>query len=124
MGVSFGADRIYDVMTQLGLFQQTDSSSTEVLVLNFGGNEINYALRITNHLRSLGIRSELYPDQVKLKKQISYAGSKKIPVIIIAGEEEIRDNEVTYKIMATGEQKKIRFKDIESHILQKMKGGH
>ena len=120
VGVSFGADRIYDVMTRLGLFQQTDSSSTEVLVLNFGAPEIYYALRITNRLRGFGIRSELYPDQVKLKKQISYADSRKIPFIIIAGEEEIRNNELILKVMATGEQKKISLKELDSRIFSEL----
>ena len=120
VGVSFGADRIYDVMTRLGLFQQTDSSSTEVLVMNFGATEINYALRITDRLRGFGIRSELYPDQVKLKKQISYADSRKIPFIIIAGEEEIRNNELILKVMATGEQKKISLKELDSRIFSEL----
>ena len=122
VGVSFGADRIYDVMTRLGLFQQTDSSSTKVLVVNFGAPEINYALRITDRLRGFGIRSELYPDQVKLKKQISYADSRKIPFIIIAGEEEIRNNELILKVMATGEQKKISLKELDSRIFSELTG--
>lgn len=112
VGVSFGADRIYDVMNQLGLFDQTVASSTDVMVVNFGGQELNYALRIINKLRIAGIRSELYPDPVKLKKQISYAGSKNIPFLIIAGEDEIRSNEITLKTMATGEQKRILLKDL------------
>ncbi len=112
VGVSFGADRIYDVMNQLGLFDQTVASSTDVMVVNFGGQELNYALRIINKLRIAGIRSELYPDPVKLKKQISYAGSKNIPFLIIAGEDEIRSNEITLKTMATGEQQRILLKDL------------
>lgn len=117
VGVSFGADRIYDVLNQLGLFDQTGTSSTEVLVVNFGGQELNYSIKVVNQLRNAGIKSELYPDPVKLKKQISYAGSKNIPFIVIAGEDEIRSNEITLKTMATGEQKKILLKDIESHII-------
>lgn len=112
VGVSFGADRIYDVMNQLGLFDQTVASSTDVMVVNFGGQELNYALRIINKLRIAGIRSELYPDPVKLKKQLSYAGSKNIPFLIIAGEDEIRSNEITLKTMATGEQQRILLKDL------------
>jgi histidyl-tRNA synthetase len=123
VGVSFGADRIYDVMMQLNLFEKKNSSSTEILVLNFGELETKYALEIINQLRNLGIRSELYPDQVKLKKQMSYADSRKIPYIIIAGEEEIRNKELTLKIMATGEQKKIPFPDIKFRILSEIKAG-
>ncbi|HBE42964.1 MAG TPA: histidine--tRNA ligase [Bacteroidales bacterium] len=117
VGVSFGADRIYDVMTQLSLFQQTGASSTEVLVLNFGPRENNYALNIAERLRSSGIRSEFYPDPVKLKKQMSYAASGNIPYIIIAGEDEIRNTEFTLKVMASGEQKRIKLVDLESVIM-------
>jgi histidyl-tRNA synthetase len=121
VGVSFGADRIYDVMNQLDLFDNITSSSTEVLVLNFGDAEAKYALKILGLLRNLGVKSELYPDQVKLKKQMSYSDARKIPYIIIAGEEEIRSNELTVKIMSSGEQKKIPVKDLESFILSVIK---
>ena len=121
VGVSFGADRIYDVMMQLNLFEKKSSSSTEVLVLNFGESETKYALNIISKLRSLGVKSELYPDQVKLRKQMSYADSRKIPYIIIAGDEEIRNNELTLKVMATGEQKKIPLNDFNSLILSVIK---
>ncbi len=117
VGVSFGADRIYDVMNQLGLFDQTCTSSTDVMIVNFGGQELNYSIKIVDKLRNAGIKSELYPDPVKLKKQLSYAGSKNIQFIVIAGEDEIRSNEVTLKTMATGEQKRILLNDIESHII-------
>jgi len=120
VGVSFGADRIYDVMIQLNLFEQKGSSSTEVLLLNFGESETRYALKILALLRSLGVKSELYPDQVKLKKQMAYADSRKIPYIIIAGEEEIRNNEITLKVMSTGEQKKLPLKDLKSHIISEI----
>ncbi|MCX6301853.1 MAG: histidine--tRNA ligase [Bacteroidia bacterium] len=121
VGVSFGADRIYDVMNQLDLFDNITSSSTEVLVLNFGEAEAKYALKILGLLRKLGVKSELYPDQVKLKKQMSYSDARKIPYIIIAGEEEIKNNELTVKIMSSGEQKKIPVNDLESFILSLIK---
>jgi len=108
VGVSFGADRIYDVMEQLGLSQQVTGAATDVLILNFGEAELQYALGILDLLRKTGIRAELYPDQVKFKKQMSYADARKIPYIIIAGEEEIRSDEVTVKIMSTGDQKKVK----------------
>ena len=107
VGVSFGADRIYDVLTQLGLFEGRNDSLTRVLLLNFGENEVLYALRIRDMLVRAEICSEIYPDAVKLKKQMAYAGSRRIPYIVMAGEEEIRSNEVTVKNMATGEQKRI-----------------
>jgi len=114
VGVSFGADRIYDVMNQLGLFVSLASSSASVMVINFGDSGLNYALKILDCLRKRGIKSDLYPDPVKLKKQISYADSKKIPYIIMAGEEEIKNNEITIKYMSSGEQKKILMKDFDS----------
>jgi histidyl-tRNA synthetase len=121
VGVSFGAERIYDVMSQLGLFDKIVSSSSAVLILNFGDTETGYALKILATLRKLGIRSELYPDAVRIKKQMSYADARKIPYIIIAGEEEIRNNEITFKIMASGEQKKIPINDLEKFFLGEVK---
>jgi histidyl-tRNA synthetase len=104
VGVSFGADRIYDVMNQLNLFEGQKVPATKVLVLNFGPAETAYALKIIEELRAHGISSELYPDNVKLKKQMSYADQKKISFIIIAGEQEIRNNEVQIKNMISGVQ--------------------
>jgi histidyl-tRNA synthetase len=116
VGISFGADRIYDVMNQLNLFEETLSSSTQVMVVNFGEKETSYALKIIDFLHSLNIRSEFYPDSAKLKKQFSYADAKKIPYIIMAGEDEIKGNNITLKIMATGEQKNIQFNDLGAFI--------
>jgi histidyl-tRNA synthetase len=112
VGISFGADRIYDVLNQLSLFDEVEVSSTQILVVNFGEKETSYALKILELLHSSDIRSELYPDPAKLKKQISYADSKKIPYVIIAGEDEIKNDSLTIKIMETGEQKKLSFKDL------------
>ncbi|MFH0841031.1 MAG: histidine--tRNA ligase [Bacteroidota bacterium] len=112
VGVSFGADRIYDVMNQLGLFGSVESSSTRVLVLNFGDAEVSYALKIVEALRDRGIRSELYPDNARIKKQMSYADSRKIPYIIMAGGDEIKNTELTIKNMLSGEQKKILMQDL------------
>ena len=121
VGISFGADRIYDVLNQLNLFNDISVSSTEALVVNFGEKETSYAVKILNLLRSLNVRSELYPDAMKLKKQISYADSKKIPYIIIAGEDEINKNSVTIKIMSSGEQKSLLLKDLGSFIISEIK---
>lgn len=121
VGVSFGADRIYDVMNQLNLFNEIVVSSTEVLVVNFGEKEIPYANKILDFLHNLNVRSELYPDAMKLKKQMSYADSKKIPYILMAGEDEINNNSLTIKIMSTGEQKNIPLTDLESFVKDKIK---
>jgi histidyl-tRNA synthetase len=112
VGVSFGADRIYDVMSQLKLFDEQYVSGTQVLILNFGDEEIRFALKIRDRLANLQISTEIYPDTIKLKKQMSYADSRKIPYIIIAGEEEIRSNMVTLKIMSSGEQRKMTTDDL------------
>jgi histidyl-tRNA synthetase len=114
VGISFGADRIYDVMNQLNLFDQLSGSATQVLVVNFGETESHYALKIIDLLHKNGIRSELYPDASKLKKQISYADSKKIPYVIMAGQNEINANIITLKIMSTGEQKNISIEEISA----------
>jgi histidyl-tRNA synthetase len=116
VGISFGADRIYDVLSQLNLFEEVSVSSTEVLILNFGEDETLYSLKIAHMLRNNGVRTELFPDSVKLKKQMSYADAKKIPFIIIAGEDEIKNKSITFKNMSTGEQKKIFLADLTIFI--------
>lgn len=113
VGVSFGADRIYDVMTQLNLFGGSGLSATEALAVNFGGKELDYSFKIVESLRRCGIRTELYPDPAKMKKQLSYADAKKIPYVFIAGADEITAESVTAKFMQTGEQKTILMKDLE-----------
>lgn len=104
VGISFGADRIYDVMSQLGLFGRTEAGVAKVLILNFGENEIPFALKVRQDLIGAGISAELYPDCSKLKRQMSYAGSRKIPFVILAGEEEIKAGRVILKNMTTGDQ--------------------
>ncbi|HBC79513.1 MAG TPA: histidine--tRNA ligase [Bacteroidales bacterium] len=116
VGVSFGADRIYDVMSQLNLFSEQERQLTKVLILNFGDEEIKFAFKIREQLSDIKISSEIYPDAVKLKKQMSYADSRKIPYIIIAGEEEIKNNLVTLKVMASGEQKKMNIEELLSFL--------
>ena len=116
VGVSFGADRIYDVLNQLNLFNEIAVASTEVLVVNFGEKEIPNAHKILDLLHDQNVRCELYPDAVKLKKQMSYADSKKIPYILMAGADEIIENIVKIKIMSTGEQKTIQFDELTSFV--------
>jgi histidyl-tRNA synthetase len=121
VGISFGADRIYDVLNQLNLFDDIRVSSTEILVVNFGEKETSYALKILDLLRNLNVRSEFYPDSVKLKKQISYADAKKIPYVIIAGEDEISNNSLTIKTMFTGEQNRISFDELGSFVKEELR---
>jgi len=107
VGVSFGADRIYDVLHQLNRFGEMQTPGTSVLIVNFGGEEVKYGLELLNTLHKSGISAEIYPDSAKMKKQMAYADSKKIPYVIIAGEDEIQNSEVTVKTMGTGVQVKI-----------------
>jgi histidyl-tRNA synthetase len=116
VGVSFGADRIYDVLSQLNLFNNTIVTTTKVLVVNFGENESIYAGKILDILHNQGIQSELYPDSVPLKKQISYAATKKIPYIIMAGEDEISGDSITIKIMSSREQKTIHLTELSAFV--------
>jgi histidyl-tRNA synthetase len=122
VGISFGADRIYDVLNQLNLFNEIKVSSTEVLIVNFGEVETQYALKILDLLHTLDVRTEFFPDAVKLKKQMSFADAKKIPYIIIAGEDEIKNNSITIKIMSSGEQKKISLNDLNSFVKDEIRG--
>jgi histidyl-tRNA synthetase len=116
VGVSFGADRIYDVMLQLSLFPEQTGSATAALVINFGRDELPELLKIVRSLRDAGIASELYPDAVKLKKQFSYADSQKIPLVVIAGSNEIAAQQATVKNMKTGEQTTVPLSALPSFI--------
>jgi histidyl-tRNA synthetase len=118
VGVSFGADRIYDVMSQLGLFGSIKAASTEALIVNFGADELGYIIKIATELRNAGIRIEVYPDAVKLKKQMSYADSRKIPYIILAGEEEMQNQTVSLKDMSSGEQQKLAFSELGAALVK------
>jgi histidyl-tRNA synthetase len=121
VGVSFGADRIYDVLNSLNLFESKVSASTAVLVLNFGDSETDYALKIVSLLRQMEVNAELYPDQVKLKKQMSYADAKNIPFIIIAGEDEIKNNSVNIKNMSSGNQVNVPLGELKSFVAENIK---
>lgn len=104
VGISFGADRIYDVLLQLEKFPQETSESTQMLFINFGGKEIQYCLPIVTELRQNGIRTEIFPDNAKMKKQMNYANNKNIPFVVLVGENEMKENSVTIKNMNVGEQ--------------------
>ena len=104
VGISFGADRIYDVLNQLDLYPKNSVTCTQVLFINFGEQETAYCLPIINKVRANGIRAELYPDAAKMKKQMSYANAKQIPFVVLAGESEMAQGKVTLKNMENGEQ--------------------
>ena len=104
VGISFGADRIYDVLNQLDLYPQEVTTATQLLFVNFGDAETDYCLPILAQARAAGIRAEVYPDAVKVKKQMQYANAKGIPFVAMAGETEMQQGKITLKDMATGEQ--------------------
>lgn len=117
VGISFGADRIYDVLEELNLFPESSEQTTKVLISNFDADAEEYALPILQQLRKEGIAAELYPSSAKLKKQMSYADDKKIPFVILIGSDEIQSGLLTLKNMQSGEQEK---SDIQS-IIKKIK---
>ncbi len=116
VGISFGADRIYDVLNQLDLYPSENLEKTKALFLNFGGKEFLYCLPLLKKMRDSGINAEIYPDVVKLKKQMSYADAKGIKYVIIAGETEVSENVVTIKNMLTGNQDKVTLEDLIAKI--------
>ena len=104
VGISFGVDRIYDVLNALDLYPKDSVTTTQLLFINFGEKETAYCLPIINKVRAQGIRAEIFPDAAKMKKQMSYANAKQIPFVALAGENEITEGKVTLKNMETGEQ--------------------
>ncbi|MGF7138486.1 histidine--tRNA ligase [Roseimarinus sediminis] len=107
VGISFGADRIFDVMDQLKLFPETATASAKVFFVNFGPKEEAYLLPVLHRLRASGIACEIYPEAAKMKKQMNYANRQNIPFVVLAGESEISSGELTLKNMASGEQQRI-----------------
>jgi len=118
VGISFGADRIYDVLNALDLYPKEAISTTQLLFINFGEKETAYCLPIAAQARKAGIRVEVYPDKAKMKKQMSYANAKKIPFVALAGENEIAAGKVTLKNMATGEQKLVDTNELIASVQQ------
>ena len=104
VGISFGADRIYDVLNQLDLYPKEAVNATQLLFVNFGEKEAAYCLPVLSQARDAGIRAEIYPDSAKMKKQMSYANDKNIPFVAIVGENEMNEGKLTLKNMTTGEQ--------------------
>ena len=105
VGISFGADRIYDVLNQLDLYPKDSVTTTQLLFINFGEKETAYSMPIINKVRARGIRAEIFPDAAKMKKQMSYANAKQIPYVALVGENEMNEGKITLKNMETGEQK-------------------
>ena len=107
VGISFGADRIFDVLNQLNLYPVETVTGTELLFVNFGVKEAAYCLPVMAEARKAGVRCEIYPDAAKMKKQMAYANARNVPFVAIAGETEMAEHKVTLKNMATGEQKPV-----------------
>jgi histidyl-tRNA synthetase len=105
VGVSFGAERIYDVLVQANLFPQHSSETTKVLFVNFGHKEEAYCLPVLTKIRKNRINAEIFPDSAKMQKQMTYANKKNIPFVVLAGETEIQAQKFALKNMETGEQK-------------------
>ena len=104
VGISFGADRIYDVLNQLDLYPKEAVNGTQLLFVNFGEAEAAYVLPVLAQVRAVGIRAEIYPDAAKMKKQMSYANAKMVPFVAIVGENEMKEGKVMLKNMTSGEQ--------------------
>jgi histidyl-tRNA synthetase len=118
VGISFGADRIYDVLNQLDLYPKTTVNQTQVIFLNFGEKEMEYCIPLLAQLRAAGISTEIYPDAVKFKKQMQYANDRNIPFVAIVGESEMAENVIMLKDMTTGNQEKVLINDIISKLAQ------
>jgi histidyl-tRNA synthetase len=112
VGFSFGIERIYDVMEELSLFESQELISTEILIANFEENTEKFALRMLTKLRNAGINSEIYPDVVKLKKQLNYANKKNIPYVLIIGPDELKKAVCTLKNMVTGVQEELSIESL------------
>ena len=116
VGISFGADRIFDVMTELDLFPESALTSTKVLFINFGEQEQNQSMIYAKQLRDTGIATEVYPSTAKMKKQMKYADDRNIPYVVLIGSDEIENNTITYKNMSSGEQLNVSFDELLNAI--------
>jgi histidyl-tRNA synthetase len=114
VGVSFGADRIYDVLLALNRFESFNAQSQSVMIINFGDKELKYNQALLADIQKLGITAEIFPEAAKMKKQMAYADSKKVTFVLLAGEDEMKNNEVTVKNMLTGSQEKIKVEKLAS----------
>ncbi len=117
VGISFGADRIYDVLNTLDLYPKDAVNATQLLFINFGDKETAYCMPAVSKARVAGIRTEMYPDSAKMKKQMSYANAKHIPFVALAGENEINEGKFTLKNMETGQQKLVSAEELIAEVL-------
>lgn len=112
VGISFGADRIFDVLNQLDLYPKETITGTELLFVNFGASEAAYCMSVLTRVRAAGIRSELYPEAAKMKKQMAYANAKQVPYVVLVGENEIAEGKLTVKNMTSGEQQLLSVEEL------------
>lgn len=112
VGISFGADRIYDVLTQLDLYPAETNSGARILFINFGAKEAAHCLQLAAAIRKAGISAEVYPDSVKMKKQMSYANAHHVPFVALVGETEMAEGKVALKNMETGEQQSLTIDEV------------
>ena len=117
VGISFGADRIYDVLNTLDLYPKDAVNATQLLFINFGDKETAYCMPAVSKARVAGIRTEMYPDSAKMKKQMSYANAKHIPFVALAGENEMNEGKFTLKNMETGQQKLVSAEELIAEVL-------
>ncbi|MDE7074022.1 MAG: histidine--tRNA ligase, partial [Odoribacter sp.] len=116
VGISFGADRIFDVMNQLDLFPKDNTTTTQLLFANFGTREERHCLALLKELRAAGINAEIYPEAAKMKKQMAYADKKGIPFVALVGENEMAAGTVSLKNMRTGEQTDVPAAQLREYI--------
>ena len=112
VGISFGADRIYDVINQLELYPQETLLRTQLIFVNFGDKEAAYCIKLLTSIRKAGIRSEIYPDEAKMKKQMAYANNNDIPFVAMVGENEMSEGKITLKNMLTGDQNTVTLDEL------------
>jgi len=116
VGISFGADRIYDVLNELDIFPDLKSETSQVLFLNFGADEATHCLKLLQKVRAAGINSELYPTAVKLKKQMNYADGKGVQFVVIVGSDEMKTDKIKVKEMTTGEQSELTVEELINRV--------
>lgn len=119
VGISFGADRIFDVMQQLDLFPKDNTTTTQILFVNFGEKEEKYCLPLLKQLRTAGINTEIYPEAAKMKKQMGYADKKGIPYVALVGETEMQEGILSVKDMTSGEQTNLRIEEVIAKLNNK-----
>lgn len=117
VGISFGADRIFDVLNQLDLYPKETVNGTKLLFINFGEKEAAYCLPILQKVRAAGVSAEIFPDSVKMKKQMAYANAHEIPFVALVGENEMQEGKVTLKNMTTGEQAMVSVEELTEQLL-------